>query len=129
MSHTQVIKTKITNLPALLAACTKCGATCSNTSDSDRHQVILRGADSRLARFYIAVNLSTGDLRTDSDYVKYDESHERLLPKFLMRYGVEVSRLAAEARDLVCREVILEDGRIRLDIELPEARQQLAVSL
>ncbi len=119
MSHTVTIKTKITDLVAIQAACTRLKLPQPSKGEVRLFDRVAQGIGVQLEgwRFPICVE-SDGSLLYDN-FQNFWGSPEKL-DLFQQMYAVEKAKLEARKQGYQCSESVLADGSIRLNVLVGE---------
>ena len=115
MSHTVTIKTKITDMVAIQAACHRLKLTQPTKGEVRLFDRVAQGIGVHLDgwRFPICVE-SDGNLLFDN-FGGFWGNPERL-DQFQQAYAVEKAKLEARRQGFTCQESVLADGSIRLNV-------------
>ena len=115
MSHTVTIKTKITDMVAIQAACHRLKLTQPTKGEVRLFDRVAQGIGVHLDgwRFPICVE-SDGNLLFDN-FGGFWGNPERLY-QFQQSYAVEKAKLEARRQGFTCQESVLADGSIRLNV-------------
>ena len=115
MSHTVTIKTKITDLVAIQAACHRLKLPHPTKGEVRLFDRVAQGIGVQLEgwRFPVCIE-SDGNLLFDN-FGGFWGTQEKL-DQFQQAYAVEKAKLEARKQGYTCQESVLADGSIRLNV-------------
>jgi hypothetical protein len=118
LSHIVTIKTEIRDAAAVRAACQRCQLPppVDGTHRLYSSQATGLGVQFPDWRYLAVCQLDSGEVRYDNFNGHWGE--QRHLDAFLQGYAVEKARIEARRKGYACREQTLQDGSIKLTVNV-----------
>ena len=119
MSHIVQIKTQVKSEAAVQAACKRLHLPPAKHGTFELYTETVTGLGIELpkCRYAVVTNLETGDLKFDN-YRGKKWGDQEYLDQFLQRYTVEAATIAARKQGHSVQEQKLDDGSVKLSIQV-----------
>lgn len=117
MSHIVNIKTRVTDIPSIAAACQRLKLAPPIQGKAQLFSGEAQGTIVQLPgwQYPVAIDTASGEIRFDNYSGAWGAQAE--LDKFLQAYAIERCRLEARKKGLTVTEQALSDGSVRLQIQ------------
>lgn len=116
MSHIVVVRTKVQNVAAVTAACTRLGLAAPTQGTARLYSGEVNGLIVQLPewQYPIVIDTITGTVQFDNYGGRWGSQEK--LDQFLQAYAVELVKLEARKKGYTVSEQPLQDGSIRVNV-------------